>query len=115
VWIAGFDLIYACQDVDFDRREGLHSVPARFGVPAGLTWARINHLLMVLALALIGLWAGLAWPYWISLAAVVALLVYEHALVSPSDLSRLNLAFFNVNGYISLITLAGVVLGLIIT
>lgn len=114
VWIAGFDLLYACQDVDFDRREGLHSVPARFGLPAALRWARISHALMLLSLALVGLWASLSWPYWVGLAVVAALLIYEHSLVTPSDLSRLNLAFFNVNGYISLITLVSVFLGLVI-
>lgn len=112
VWIAGFDLLYACQDVEFDRSEGLRSMPARFGVRAGFIWARINHVLMIAALALTGLWAGLGWPYWVGLAVVAALLIYEHALVSPNDLSRLDLAFFNINGYISLITLASVTLGL---
>jgi len=114
VWIAGFDLIYACQDVAFDRREGLCSVPAQFGIAAALRWARISHVLMMLALAATGLWAGLSWPYWASLVVVAALLIYEHSLVSPTDLSRVNLAFFNMNGYISLITLAGVFLGLVV-
>jgi 4-hydroxybenzoate polyprenyltransferase len=112
VWIAGFDLIYACQDVEFDRREGLHSVPARFGVAAALRWARISHAIMVVALIVVGAWAGLAWPYWLGLAVVVGLLVYEHRLVSPTDLSRLNVAFMNMNGYISLLTLAAVIAGL---
>lgn len=114
VWIAGFDLIYACQDVTFDRREGLCSVPARFGVAAALRWARISHVLMMIALATAGLWAGLDWPYWGSLAIVAVLLIYEHSLVTPTDLSRVNLAFFNMNGYISLITLVGVFLGLVV-
>ncbi len=112
VWIAGFDLIYACQDEEFDRREGLHSVPARFGVAVALRWARISHTVMVVALAAVGTWMGLAWPYWTGLAIVAGLLVYEHRLVSPTDLSRLNVAFMNMNGYISLITLAAVAAGL---
>ena len=80
----------------------------------GVRWARISHALMMLALAGAGLWAGLGWPYWGSLAIVAVLLIYEHSLVSPTDLSRVNLAFFNMNGYISLITLAGVFLGLVV-
>jgi len=114
MWIAGFDLIYACQDAEFDRREGLHSVPARFGVAVALRWARISHVVTVVALATTGLWVGLAWPYWVGLAIVTGLLVYEHRLVSPSDLSRLNVAFMNMNGYISLITLAAVIGGLLL-
>ena len=112
VWIAGFDLIYACQDVAVDRAQGLHSVPARFGVAAALATARANHALTAAALALLGWLAGLGALYWVGWAAVVALLVYEHSLVSPRDLSRLDVAFFNVNGYIALIVLASVVAGL---
>jgi 4-hydroxybenzoate polyprenyltransferase len=111
VWIAGFDLIYACQDVDFDRREGLHSVPARFGTAAALRLARICHVLTVLALASIPLFVPLAWPYWIGLLAVVTLFIYEHSLVSPTDLSRVDIAFFNVNGYISVIVLVAAAAG----
>jgi 4-hydroxybenzoate polyprenyltransferase len=106
LWIAGFDLIYACQDVDFDRREGLHSVPARFGVAAALRLARLNHLGMLLLLAGLGLGLRLGWPYGLGLAGVAALLVYEHRLVSPQDLSRVDVAFFNVNAYISVLLFA---------
>ena len=112
VWIAGFDLIYACQDVEVDRAQGLHSVPARFGVGAALATARANHALTAAALALLGWLAGLGALYWVGWAAVVALLVYEHSLVNARDLSRLDVAFFNVNGYIALIVLASVVAGL---
>ena len=112
VWIAGFDLIYACQDVEVDRAQGLHSVPARFGVAAALATARANHALTAAALALLGWLAGLGALYWVGWAAVVALLVYEHSLVSARDLSRLDVAFFDVNGYIALIVLASVVAGL---
>ncbi len=101
-WIAGFDLIYACQDTQFDRREGLCSVPARFGNALALRLAQANHLLTVLALAAVGAVTGLGWMYWLGLAAVAGLLLYEHSLVSPTDLSRVNLAFFNVNGYIAI-------------
>jgi 4-hydroxybenzoate polyprenyltransferase len=112
VWIAGFDLLYACQDVEFDRAHGLHSVPARFGIPAALALARVNHLLTALALALLGWMMGLGAAWWAGWLAIVALLVWEHALVRPDDLSRLDLAFFNVNGYIAVIALAAVVGGL---
>jgi 4-hydroxybenzoate polyprenyltransferase len=112
VWIAGFDLIYACQDVDFDRAHGLYSVPARFGVPAALCTARVCHALTAAAFAVLGVMLGLGALYWVGWLAVVALLVYEHSLVSPTDLSRLDVAFFNVNGYIAVIVLASVVGGL---
>jgi 4-hydroxybenzoate polyprenyltransferase len=105
-WIAGFDLIYACQDADFDRAEGLHAVPARFGNRAALRWARINHALTVITLGAAGWVLGLGWPYWVGLVAVGLLLVYEHSLVSPSDLSRVNMAFFNVNSVIAIVMLA---------
>src|SRR6058998_3921773 len=112
VWIAGFDLIYACQDVEVDRAQGLHSVAARFGVRASLVAARVNHALTALALAVLGWQVALGPIYWVGWLAVVALFAYEHSLVNPRDLSRLDVAFFNVNGYIALIVLAAVVLGL---
>jgi 4-hydroxybenzoate polyprenyltransferase len=111
VWIAGFDLIYACQDVEFDRRTGLHSVPARFGIPAALATARICHVLTIAAFALLGWMMGLGWLYWLGIAVVAGLLVYEHSLVSPDDLSRLDVAFFNVNGYIAVILFLSAIAG----
>jgi 4-hydroxybenzoate polyprenyltransferase len=111
-WIAGFDLLYACQDVEFDRAHGLHSVPARFGIPAALWIARVNHVLTAAALAALGLMIPLGLLYWVGWLVVVALLLYEHSLVSPRDLSRLDVAFFNVNGYIAVIVLLAVVSGL---
>ena len=112
VWIAGFDLLYACQDVEVDRRERLHSVPARFGIGTALTAARVCHVLTALALAATGRALGLGWAYWLGWLAVVGLLTYEHSLVSADDLSRLDVAFFNVNGYISVITFVAAVAGL---
>lgn len=112
VWIAGFDLLYACQDVEFDRAEGLHSFPARFGVAATLRAARVCHGLTVLALGALPLTLPLGWAYWAGVVAVAGLLVYEHSLVSPEDLSRLDLAFFNVNGYIAVIVFLSAVVGL---
>jgi 4-hydroxybenzoate polyprenyltransferase len=112
VWIAGFDVIYACQDVSFDRENGLHSVPARFGIPAALQIARVNHALTAVALAALGLVTGLGAVYWIGWLVVVALLIYEHALISPRDLSKLDMAFFNVNGYIAVAVFIATVGGL---
>ncbi len=112
VWIGGFDLIYACQDVDVDRRDGLHSVPARFGIPTALWISRLCHVLTVILLAAVGIVAGLGWPFWLGLAVVAGLLIYEQSLVKPTDLSKVNLAFFTMNGYISAITLVATVAGL---
>jgi 4-hydroxybenzoate polyprenyltransferase len=104
-WIAGFDLIYACQDVDFDRRAGLYSLPAKMGIAAALWSARAFHLITVGALIGAGLSAGLGALYFVGVGLVAALLCVENSLVSPSNLSRANLAFFTVNGIV------GVVLG----
>ncbi len=101
-WVGGFDILYACQDFEFDRDRGLHSIPARFGIPLSLRWAACSHALMVLCL--LGLWqqAHLGWVFLTGIAVVAALLIYEHRLVRPDDLSRVNLAFFHVNAIISL-------------
>ncbi|MBI3763029.1 MAG: UbiA family prenyltransferase [Chloroflexi bacterium] len=101
VWIGGFDILYALQDAEVDRREGLHSLPAWLGIPTGLWIARLCHALTVALLIAVGLVSALGWPYWIGVATVAGLLLYEHSLVTPTDLSKLNVAFFNVNGYIS--------------
>ena len=111
VWIAGFDVIYACQDVEFDRRHRLRSVPARFGVPTALATARGCHVLTIAAFAVLGWMMGLGWLYWLGVTVVAGLLVYEHSLVSPGDLSRLDVAFFNVNGYIAVILFLSVLAG----
>lgn len=111
VWIAGFDLIYACQDVEFDRAAGLHSVPARFGIAAALRMAKVCHGLTIGAFAMLGWMIGLGAAYWVGVLVVTGLFVYEHSLVSPSDLSRLDIAFFNVNGYIAVILFLAVLAG----
>jgi 4-hydroxybenzoate polyprenyltransferase len=102
-WVGGFDLIYACQDVEFDRANELHSVPVRFGVNVSLWAARISHAITLLALAAVGIMLMLGPLYWVGWMAALGLLAYEHSLVSPRDLSRLNVAFFNINGYIGVI------------
>jgi 4-hydroxybenzoate polyprenyltransferase len=101
VWVAGFDVLYALFDLEHDRAHGLHSVPARFGVPASFTVARACHVATVLFLALAGLALAAGVLYWLGVVAVAALLLYEHSLVSPRDTSRLDLAFFTMNGVIS--------------
>jgi 4-hydroxybenzoate polyprenyltransferase len=115
LWIGGFDLIYACQDVAFDRREGLHSIPARFGIPFALRLSIVSHLLTMLLLIWLGVLTGLGWPYWIGLALVAALLSWEHLLVHPDDLSKINLAFFNINSYISITLFLSILVSLYLT
>ncbi len=102
-WIAGFDLIYACQDTAFDRATGLHSVPACFGNAAALLVARLSHGVTILALLMVGIASQLLWPYWVGLILVIVSLIYEHTLVKASDLSKVNVAFFTMNGYISIV------------
>jgi 4-hydroxybenzoate polyprenyltransferase len=101
-WVGGFDIIYACQDVEHDRRAGLFSIPARWGVPAALRMAFVSHLLTIAGL--LGLWyvADLGPLFLAGTLAVAALLFYEHRLVRPDDLTRVNLAFFHVNALISI-------------
>lgn len=106
-WIGGFDVIYACQDVEFDREQGLKSIPARFGLRRALQVAALSHVLAVLMMIGVGLAADLGWPYWLAIAAMAGLLAYENNLVRPNDLSKLGVAFFNVNGYISVTVLLG--------
>lgn len=111
-WIAGFDVIYACQDVDFDRANGLHSIPARYGVATGLWASAALHVVTALTLLALAPIARLGVGYLVGWAIAVALLVYEHRLVRPDDLSRLGVAFFNVNGYIAVTVFAFTFLGL---
>ncbi len=113
-WIAGFDIIYACQDVGVDRRDGLHALPARHGVATALWISRGCHVLTVAALCGLGLAANLGWLYWAALAGTTLLLAAEQAVVRANDLTRVNLAFFTLNGFISLLlgiaTIADIVL-----
>ena len=102
-WIAGFDIIYATMDIDVDRAQGLHSVPADYGVARALTISRALHALSVVALIGVGLSLGLGPVYAVGVAAVALLLAYEQNLVSPTDLSRVDMAFLSVNGVIALL------------
>jgi len=101
LWSAGFDIIYACQDVEFDRKEGLHSIPARFGIAGALWIARAFHVLTAVGFALILALTDLSWWYFAGMIVSAALLLYEHRLVKPNDLSKLNAAFFTMNGILS--------------
>ena len=100
-WVTGFDLIYACQDADFDRGKQLFSVPSHWGIPFALRLALLNHLCTIVALFALWHFAGLGTVFLTGIVAVSALLLYEHSLVRPNDLSRVNVAFFNVNAIIS--------------
>ena len=105
LWVGGFDVLYACQDVQFDAEAGLFSVPKRFGVANALSIARVMHVGVVILLSWLAASFGLPWPAWAGIAVVAALLGYEHSLVKANDLSKLNAAFFAVNGYISMLFL----------
>jgi 4-hydroxybenzoate polyprenyltransferase len=108
LWVAGFDIIYACQDLEFDRRKNLHSIPKRFGVRAALRMSSGFHLLMLLLLIGLFFLEGLRWISLLGISLVGCLLWYEHRLVRPNDLSKVNAAFFTVNGYISVLLLVAV-------
>jgi 4-hydroxybenzoate polyprenyltransferase len=105
LWVGGFDVLYACQDVEFDQHAGLYSIPRKFGVRRALSIARLMHVVMVALLVWLALSFHLGWPAWAGICVVAALLAYEHSLVEPNDLSKMNAAFFAVNGYISLLFL----------
>jgi 4-hydroxybenzoate polyprenyltransferase len=105
LWVGGFDVLYACQDLQFDQEAGLYSVPKRFGVANALLIARVMHIGVVLLLSWLAAGFGLPWPAWAGIAVVATLLGYEHSLVKANDLSKLNAAFFTVNGYISILFL----------
>lgn len=100
-WLAGFDILYALQDIDFDRSYGLFSIPSRFGIKRSITLSRLCHLTAYLLLIYSGLVLHLSYPYYIGMMITAGLFIYEHSLVKPDDLSKLDMAFFNMNGYIS--------------
>jgi 4-hydroxybenzoate polyprenyltransferase len=103
MWTAGFDVMYACQDYEFDRKAGLRSIPARFGIRNSLWIARLFHFQAFIVLLLLYVVTGLGWLALIGVLAVGALLVYQHTLVRPTDLSRMNAAFFTTNAFVSVI------------
>lgn len=100
-WVGGFDILYACQDADFDRSARLHSIPARFGIATALRMALVSHLITIVMLLAVWQIAGLGWIFLAGVLAIALLLLYEHSLVSANDLTRVNIAFFQVNAAIS--------------
>ncbi len=112
LWVFGFDLIYACQDAEHDRGAGLHSIPARFGIAAALRLSSAAHVLTFVFLVALGLSAALGAAYWVVLAVVALLFLWQHRIVAPDDLSRVDVAFFTLNGWVGVALFAGVALDL---
>ncbi|HHG74287.1 MAG TPA: 4-hydroxybenzoate octaprenyltransferase [Persephonella sp.] len=109
-WVAGFDIFYALQDVEFDRKAGVHSIPAKFGIKKAILFARVFHLLTFVFLVLTGYFAGLGYIYYAGLMILTGFLIYEHTLIKEDDLSKINVAFFTINGYISIMYMIVVIL-----
>jgi len=114
LWTAGFDVLYACQDMEFDQKEGLHSIPARFGIVRALWIARVFHLLTATGLLSLIWLADLSWFYIIGMIIAYIILIYEHRLVSPNDLTRLNTAFFTMNGVLSVVLFTFTIIDLVV-
>jgi len=105
-WVAGFDVVYACQDVEFDRKEGLHSIPAIFGIQRGLEISSFLHIIAPLFFIAVGVVMSMSWLYYVGVAIAIALLFRQHRLVSADDFSKIGVAFFDLNGYLSLLLFA---------
>ena len=114
LWIGGFDLIYACQDIDVDREIGVHSVPARFGVRFALYASTVAHVATFALFVWFGQLVGFGWPWWIGLAVTAVAFAYEHAIVKPTDLSRVNRAFFQANGFVGIALFAFALIDLVL-
>lgn len=113
-WTAGFDVIYACQDVDFDQREGVYSIPARFGVAGALSIARAFHVMTAVGFIALFFIADLSWWYLAGMLISYIILFYEHYIVSPKDLSRLQTAFFTMNGALSIVVFVFTLVDLVV-
>ena len=113
-WLAGFDVLYALQDIEFDRRVGLKSIPARFGIKRSIMLSRLMHTTTFGLLVTNGILFNLSLAYWIGMVVVGLLLIYEHSLVKADDLSKLDFAFFNMNGYISLVVFVATSMALLL-
>jgi 4-hydroxybenzoate polyprenyltransferase len=114
LWIGGFDLIYACQDAEVDREIGVRSTPARFGLAAALHASTAVHVLTFALFVWFGALVGLGWPWWIGLAATAAAFGYQHVVITPTDLSRVNRAFFTANGFVGIALFAFALLDLVL-
>ncbi len=113
-WVAGFDIFYALQDIEFDRKVGLHSIPAKFGIKKAIFFSRIFHTLTFIFLILTGIYGSLGIVYYIGLIILTVFLIYEHNLIKENDLSKINTAFFTVNGFISILYMIFVALDIFI-
>jgi 4-hydroxybenzoate polyprenyltransferase len=114
LWIGGFDIIYACQDVEIDRQIGVHSTPARFGVPTALHISTGTHVVTFALFVWFGQLVGLGWLWWVGLALTAVAFAYQHVVVTPSDLSKVNRAFFTANGFVGIALFGFALLDLII-
>jgi 4-hydroxybenzoate polyprenyltransferase len=112
-WVSGFDIIYALQDVDFDRSQNLYSIPAYFGKKRGLRISEVLHLLSIITVVYAGIYAGFGGWYWLGVAVFVSMLVYQHSIVKPEDLRKVNLAFMTANGIASVVFAVFVILDLV--
>lgn len=113
-WVSGFDIIYALQDVEFDRKEGLHSIPSKYGVRKALLFSRVLHFLTSVFLIVAGIFMGYGLIYWIGTVVFLAMLVYQHTLIKSNDLSRINFAFFTTNGFASVCLAVSLILDIFI-
>ena len=111
-WVAGFDIIYSCQDAEYDRSAGLNSVPAHFGLESALVISSFCHVVTSIMFLMGGWAAGLGWPYYVVWAVVSGVLYWEHSIISADDMSRVNMAFFTMNGFISVLVFIGAVAGI---
>ncbi len=113
-WVSGFDIIYAMQDVDFDRSQALYSIPAYFGKTRGLRISELLHLLSIMTVVYAGIYAGLGAWYWVGTAVFISMLVYQHSIVKPNDLRKVNLAFMTANGIASVVFAVFVIMDLLL-
>lgn len=113
-WTAGFDVIYACQDIDIDRRDGLYSIPSRFGIARALLLAKLFHIVMAIGLIALFVMTDLGWWYLAGIIIAYLILIYEHRLVSPQDLSKVQTAFFTMNGALSVLVFAFTLVDLLV-
>jgi 4-hydroxybenzoate polyprenyltransferase len=109
-WVSGFDILYALQDIEFDRKIGIHSIPAKYGIKKALIISRFFHLLTFIFLVLTGVYGNLGYIYFTGLGILSLFLIYEHFSIKENDLSKINLAFFTINGYVSILFLVIVLL-----
>jgi 4-hydroxybenzoate polyprenyltransferase len=114
LWIGGFDLIYACQDAEVDRQIGVRSVPARYGVRNALLISTLTHVVTFALFVWFGVWVGLGWPWWIGLALTAGAFAYQHVIVTPTDLSKVNRAFFTANGFVGIALFVFAVVSLVV-